>query len=252
MAFTKTYSFFLSICFLLLLWGCHTPRHLVSADYQRYEINSDTLHTPTGNEISQLIAPYKSKLDDQMEMIIGSITHPLRKGKIESTLGNWTADAIAEYTEKATGRTVDLSICNYGGIRIPMIPAGPLKVGDIYELMPFDNYVVTMELTGKTLTKLLKQIADYGGWPVSSSLQMEIVNGKIDKALIHGNHISPQKTYFVVLSDYLADGGDRLDFLISLPRVNLGVFYRDALIAVAKSQKEITAKLEGRIKYIKH
>lgn len=251
MASKKTHSFFLSVSFILLLWGCHTSRHLVSADYQRYKIDSDTLHTPGGDEISLLIAPYQSQLNDQMETIIGWITHPLRKGKTESTLGNWTADAIAEYTEKVTGRTVDLSICNYGGIRVPMIPAGPLKVGHIYELMPFDNYVVTMELSGKTLIKLLKIIADYGGWPVSSSLKMEIVNGKISKALIHGSQILPQKTYFVVLSDYLANGGDRLDFLISIPRNNLGVYYRDALIEVAKNQKEITAEIEGRITYIK-
>lgn len=238
------------IVFLVaLLWSCHTPRYVTSADYHRYEISQDTLTTAAGNEIKQIIAPYKAEVDEEMNTVIATLPRSLKKQKIESTLGNWLADAIAEFVEEKTGREVDLAICNYGGVRIPMLPAGPLTVGDLYELMPFDNYVVTMELKGTTLLKLLKRIADYGGWPVSGSLRLAVQNDQVRKALIHQEPISPEKTYFVALSDYLANGGDRLDFLIERPHQNLNVYYRDALIETAKRQKEIAATIEGRIIY---
>lgn len=234
---------------IILVSGCHKSFYLTYADYHRYDIKQDTLHTSVGAEISQLIGPYKSQLDDEMSVVIGRVPVTLQKGRIESTLGNWVADAIAEYVNKQTGRKVDLAICNYGGLRIPQISAGPLTVGKIYELMPFDNYVVTMELNGQVLTRLLEKIADYGGWPVSSSLRMEVSNDRITKAEINGQSISAQKIYLVALSDYLANGGDRLDLLTSLPYHNLNVYYRDALIQSAKNQEVIVAEIEGRIKY---
>lgn len=238
----------------VLVWtlsiGCHTPVHLRSADYHRYEIVQDTQHTLLGLEISQLIEPYKAQLDAEMNMVIGTVPVPLYKDRVESTLGNWTADAIASYVEGATGKTVDLAICNYGGIRIPELPAGPLTTGKIYELMPFDNYIVTMNLKGSVLLRLLHRIADYRGWPVSGALRLEVVNERVAKAVLHGTPIQEDQEYFVALSDYLAEGGDQLDFLNDLPRTNLNVYYRDALIEVAKKQKEITADLEGRIKYL--
>lgn len=241
----------LVVFLLFLLWSCHTPRYVTSADYHRYEINQDTLSLSAGKDIDQLIAPYKVQIDEKMNVVVANLPRPLKKQKTESTLGNWMADAIAEFVQKETGREVDLAICNYGGVRIPMLPAGSLTVGDIYELMPFDNYLVTMELKGSTLLQLLKQIAAYGGWPVSGSLRLEIQGNHIRKALIHKEPISPDKTYFVALSDYLANGGDRLDFLTELPHKNLNVYYRDALIETAKRQKEIIASIEGRIIYQK-
>ncbi len=236
------------VAFLLtLLWSCHAPKYVTSADYQRYEINEDRPTTAAGADIAQLITPYKTQVDKEMNTVVATLPQPLKKQKIESTLGNWLTDAIADYVENETGRKVDLAICNYGGIRIPMLSAGPLTVGDLYELMPFDNYVVTMELTGSTLKQLLQRIKDYGGWPVSGTLRMEVNNDQIEKALIHQEPLSPDKTYFVALSDYLANGGDRLDFLSVLPHENLNVYYRDALIESAKRQKEIVATIEGRI-----
>lgn len=237
-----------------LVWalsaGCHAPRNLLSADYHRYEIAQDTLHTPLGLEISQLIEPYKAQLDAEMNTVIGTVPKTLYKDRVESTLGNWTADAIATYVEGETGKTVDLAICNYGGIRIPELSAGPLTTGKIYELMPFDNYVVTMNLKGTVLLRLLQRIADYRGWPVSGALRLEVVNERVAKAVIHGSPVQADQEYFVALSDYLAEGGDQLDFLSELPRTNLNIYYRDALIEVAKQQNEITADLEGRIKYL--
>lgn len=244
------YGTMISVWWVLMVSACHPTLHLSSADYHRYEIGQDSLRNSTGTEIDQLIEPYKSQLDEEMNVVIGTVPKTLSKEKIESTLGNWIADAIAQYVNSKTNRPVDLAICNYGGVRIPEIAAGPLTVGKIYELMPFDNYVVTMELDGEVLRKLLRRIADYGGWPVSSGLRMEVRNGRVTKAQLNGQPISPGQTYFIALSDYLANGGDKLDFLADLPFDNLNTYYRDALIEAAKNQSKIVAEIEGRIKYI--
>ena len=230
--------------------SCHPPLRLSSAQYHRYEIGQDSILTSAGSEINQLIEPYKSQLDEAMNEVIGRVPRSLHKEKIESTLGNWIADALAQFVNQKTGRPVDLAICNYGGVRIPELAAGPLTVGKIYELMPFDNYVVTMELDGAVLMKLLQRIADYGGWPVSSGLRMEVGKDRITQAQLDGKPVSPDQTYFVALSDYLANGGDQLSFLADLPFDNLNTYYRDALIETARNQEEIVAEIEGRITYI--
>ncbi|WP_236975396.1 5'-nucleotidase C-terminal domain-containing protein [Membranihabitans maritimus] len=252
MKLTNHSSIFLSIIFIvLILFSCQTTYHPVQAEFDRYRLNGEN-NTEGAPEIESLIAPYKSEVSSQMNEVIADIPQTLVKDRPESTLGNWMADAIGKYAEKTTGEKIDLSICNYGGVRIAELAKGELTVGNVYELMPFDNYVVTMVVEGKILIKILERIADYGGWPVSSELEMTIGGDHIIEAKLNSQSIDPVGQYRIALSDYLANGGDGLSFLSHLPKNNLNVYYRDALINIARSEKTITAKLEGRIKTNNH
>ena len=97
-----------------------------------------------------MIEPYKSTLDVQMNEVIGTVSQEMTKKKPESTLGNWYADAMIAGTKKE-GYPVDFAISNYGGLRVPYISAGPLTRGEIYELCPFDNLLVIVDVPGDIL-----------------------------------------------------------------------------------------------------
>jgi len=201
--------------------------------------------------VEALIRPYREILSAEMDEIVALAARPLEKGSVESTLGNWVADAVLAQAKMITKDRYAFAICNSGGLRIPGIPAGPVRKGILYELMPFDNYLVTMQLPGKVIRQLFDRMAESGGWPISEGVSYVIKNKKAENILIDGVNLDDEKSYKIVLSDYLAEGGSDCDFLTPYDFTNLEIYYRDALIEYAAMQhaisKSLDAQIEGRV-----
>lgn len=229
--------------------GCTSVQHVSKSDI-RYETISASNAPETDESITALIAPYKQELDVQMNVVIGNVRHEMTKKKPESTLGNWVCDAMLAGAKKE-GYPVDFAVANYGGLRIPYLTAGPLTTGAIFELSPFDNMLVILEMPGVILDSLLQQIASSEGWPVSKGLRMVIDDHQMVSCEINEEPFDPARTYHVAMPDYIANGGDGLSVLIPLSRVQTGKLLRDALIEHAKETtqqgQDITASIEGRI-----
>ena len=75
-------------------------------------------------------------------------------------------------------------VANYGGIRINSVTDGDLTLGKVYEIMPFENALVVMDLNGDQVKLLLDRIAAYGGWPVSEGLNFEIADSTATNIVI--------------------------------------------------------------------
>ncbi len=146
-------SFLLLATFVFALWGCTSVQH-ISKTNVRYESISSKSSLAPDEEITGLIAPYKAKLDVQMNEVLGTVAQEMTKKKPESTLGNWFADGMIAGAEQA-GYKVDLAISNYGGLRLPYLSAGPLTRGELFELCPFDNLLVIVDVPGAILDSLL-------------------------------------------------------------------------------------------------
>ncbi len=238
--------FLLTFC-LLFCFSCQTNIFLS-------KVENNSIRTEQNLEenknITALIAPYKVKLDAKMNKVIGSSAQTLSKKRPESLLGNWTADAIHTKSEEYYKQSIDFAYTNYGGLRIPAIPKGDITVGKIFELMPFDNMLVVLEMDGTALEELFTHIAARGGDPISSHVRLNLTEPK--KALINNEPLDKNKTYKMATTNYLANGGDKLSFLKKRPRTNLGKLMRDALREhveeTTKAGKKIDAKLEGRMK----
>ena len=241
-------------CLILMLAACVRVYHVASEDYSSYRINKQTSDSSSDSEIEQLIQPFREDLGSEMDEVISLAAESLTKGErdaAESSLGNWVADAVLSQAKLMTRRPLDFGICNRGGIRISSLPAGPITRGQIYELMPFDNYLVTMQLPGEVVKLLFDRMAAAGGWPISRGVVYEIRDQVAQNILINEMPLDLARTYEIVLSDYLAEGGGNLDFLRKHQYQNLQVYYRDALIEHALLQKgigkSIDARLEGRV-----
>ena len=244
----KNYTWLLLLV-IALDSGCKSVQHISHADVSYLEMKSDPAVTPDPT-VTEMIEPYKVQLDSQMNEVVGNLKSDLTKQKPESTLGNWVADAMLE-SVRQQGYQADFSIINYGGLRVPSITAGPLTRGELFELSPFDNMVMVVDVPGKTLDTIFQLIASSDGWPVSKGVKMVISNKMVASSLVAGQPIDPVKIYKVATLDYVANGGDDMKPFIRLTRVQTSKILRDMLIDEALKNKaagtDITSWIEGRI-----
>lgn len=239
--------YFIPILFGITL-SCASVQHMADQTPQRTQI-SDSLADDLA--IEDLIKPYRQKVSFEMDQVIGLAAMNLTKQPVESTLGNWVADAVLTEAKVTTQVEYDFAICNYGGIRILNIPAGPVRKGKIYELMPFDNYLVTMKLPGTVVRQLFDHMAGRNGWPISKEVKYKIKDRRATEITIGGAPIDDAATYRIVLSDYLAEGGGDCHFLKEFPYENLNMYYRDALVQYTMAQqaggRSLSSVIEGRV-----
>ena len=237
--------------FLFLLFvGCNNQ---FPTQYESHTTEvSDSYQADTA--IQSIISPYKDSLDAQMNRVIGVFATEMKKAKPESRLGNFMCDATQDFYSAMYGggdATADLTLMNYGGIRLQHIPAGDFTVQTMFELMPFENEVVLVDIPGPQMKRFFERIAQMNGWPVSNNIRMVIDRQNIESLMVNGEPFSEEKTYSVLMSDYVANGGDGLTFLEDLPRKRIGLKLRDVLIAYAEWKteqgEEITAPITGRI-----
>jgi 2',3'-cyclic-nucleotide 2'-phosphodiesterase (5'-nucleotidase family) len=201
--------------------------------------------------MAELMEPYRRELTGQMNEIIGQAPAALPRRKPESPLGNWIADALQDRARQLSPLPVHASIQNYGGIRIPELPAGDITVGRIYELMPFDNTLVIVELSAELTQRLFDQIAADGGWPVSQEVYFTIREQTAQDLRIQGQELQAAMTYYIAMPDYIANGGGDCAFLRELPRQETGVLIRDILIdhvrQLSADAQTVQAANSGRI-----
>lgn len=212
-------------------------------DYTRYQM--DTTSTMDSG-IYKTILPYKNQITSAMQEVVAQNTYELRKQSPENTLGYLVTDAMMWYAEKHDLKA-DFAIVNSGGLRIPSLSAGAITQGKIFELMPFDNILVMLEVDSATCQKVLNTAAYKGGWAVTG---VAYAIAKDSTAVDISIFQRPQKKYRIFISDYLANGGDKMSYLKTVPQENTGIMIRDLLIDYCKSQKVISIQEDKRVKYV--
>ena len=201
-------------------------------------------------DIEEMIAPYKEGMDSLMNEVLVTNKETLTLEQPESNLGNHVVDIIFSVANEAVDEEIDFAIMNVGGIRKEVLPEGELTLGDAYELIPFDNEIVILTLD-YDLMKLLFQYMTYmDGWPLTGATY-EIERGLPKNIKINGKPLLKGQTYRVAMSEYIANGGDKFNFLKLLKRERTNVLVRDALIYswkhLNKQNLNVTAEKVGRV-----
>ena len=199
-------------------------------------------------EVQSMVAPYKKQLDEQMNKIIGYAVKEIQIGRKqnETLLGNLVADISFARAKKDFNKPIDLAFVTFGGLRTN-IPEGAIKVSDIFELMPFENEMVVLEVDADIITKLFDHLASTRNMAVSNS-KVLIENDKIKDVLINGEPIDKQKTYYIATSDYLANGGDNMVFLSKAKKITfLNVKVRDMIIEAIMQENQAGRKIDANI-----
>ncbi len=206
---------------------------------------------PADPAIQQMIAPYAKKVSAEMSEVIAQAETALTRTHPEGKMGDLVVDAMRRAASDSTGKAVDIAFTNAGGVRND-IGAGPITMGSVFEVMPFDNTIVVFELTGEALQKTLDSVAGRGGDPVSG-MRMAVERGRAVDVQIAGKPLDPKAHYRVATNDYVFDGGGHFGGLREASKVvRTGVLLRDALIDEIRqrSQKDgiLRVQLDGRMR----
>lgn len=224
-------KFSLAVLALLVISGCRTVRPLTAVHIQ--ENISINANLPEDPEFVKVIAPYKKELESKMNTKISYTSVDLTKQGDNSNLGNLLADftlqGAEEWAKKNGKYSVDAAVINVGGIR-SMIGKGDILTRHIYEVMPFENEIVIVKMSGKQLQGLYDYyIATQKNNPVAG-LHIETNAGKPVKFQIGGKPVVPNQIYYIATSDYLSTGGDQMDFFKSGEIISTGIKMRDLFL----------------------
>jgi len=245
-------QFLFSFSLLALLLSCGHEK-IATYSAKTYSIN-DTLKS---NKLDSIITPYKTEMDKKMDKVIGHSNYDLIKYEPESPLGNFVADVVFKNgitykpNQKAFSltRTNTFSLLNFGGLRAS-VNKGNITIGSIYELMPFDNEIVIVKITPSQVNDLLLYLFGKNGQPISNAIAY--INSSKGQLDIGGQPYNFKEDVFIITSDYLANGGDKMTFLKGQPYIKTGVLIRDALLNYVSNVKELPEfKVEGRIQQIR-
>lgn len=229
--------------------ACITQQQVKDKQIHNTRIKADSIGEEDAR-LKAMIAPYKLKLDSLMNIRIMEASADLKKEQPEGALGNMVCDLLMKYTIR-NGNHPDFCILNNGGLRVPTIYAGSVYIRTVYELMPFDNQLVMLKIKGSKCVELFNLIAQNNGVPVSG-LRMLIQNNQASNVLVQGNSFDINKDYWVLTSDYLANGGDNAEALKNpIETIDLKEKIRDVLIAQMKEMyyngETLQATKDGRI-----
>jgi len=202
----------------------------------------------------KLIAPYKNKMIAEINSVISYAPKNINRydGKMQSSLGNLLADLCYERAniifKERTGKEIDFSMFNYGGIRAS-ISKGAVTNKNPFELMPFENNLVVVELSGKKIMELVDYfIKNKSANPLSKNIELLINTDASYQLKINNQKFDPTENYFVLTSDYLQSGGDNMDFFknpISLFKTDYKM--RHAIIDEFKSLDTLRASVDNRV-----
>ena len=176
---------------------------------------------------------YDEELGPVSGKVLGKTTVDLDHDRYTgpSLLGEW----VCEIMKDAAG--VQIAMTNGGGLRVP-IPAGEITVGKLYEVMPFDNTLYTMKLSGADVKANIEHgiMNDDIGWVQIAGARVtynpgaEAGNRITSMVLEDGTPIEMDKYYTVVTNDFMFAGGDKYNFKNSKDGLNTFIPIRDALM----------------------
>ena len=239
----------LLLCFLAVVTASlHAQQNKVRfSNWKRIEVTSAFDANPDSVALA-IIAPYKVSVDSVMSPVLGMSRVAMSPKRPESLLSNWAADVMVEGSTATGLPAADMGLVNIGGPRNNM-PEGVVTCGDIILISPFENELVVLEMKGKHLLELMRNIAAVGGEGVSHSVRIVISKDrKLISATINGEEISRKRTYTVATLDYLAEGNDKMYALKKAKkRHDIGLKTREVLMESVVKHRIIDSKMEGRI-----
>jgi 5'-nucleotidase/UDP-sugar diphosphatase len=234
---------------------------------------------PIGKEnkaVAAIVTRYQRQVDAVMNETVGEALADLDGANVrlqETNLGNLVTDVMRNVSG------ADAAIINGGTIRTS-IKQGSIRVSNVYAVVPFDNYIVAIKLTGRQIRDTLEHGVsaieeEEGRFPQVSGLiftyDRKGPKGKrVKEVFIAGKPLVADKEYTVATNDFLAAGGDGYkafgdsvksskDYAViggamkgeKLVYSDSGRWLRDVVMDYIKTQQTVSPKVEGRIKEVK-
>ncbi len=189
--------------------------------------------------LTEALGRQQQALRNITERTVARLKFPLRRVGDEYSLGRLIADA-----QRAAGRA-EVAIMNNGGIRADL-PEGTVTWGQIYQVQPFQNRLLRLTIKGSVLQAALEQCVS-GGSGGSGGGQDHLPDCHVAGVEVwfdghqapgkrvsrirfeNGKGLDKDRTYTLVVSDFMATGGSGFRMLVGSPKEDLDVVDIDAL-----------------------
>lgn len=226
-----------------------------SVMYARAENIPVTESIPLNAGVESVLDTYRQRFSEQASQVVGQTRVRLNGERPavrtqETNFGNLIADLL-----RIRLRT-DVALVNGGQIR-RSIDAGPVTLGDVVSVLPFDSSLVTLELPGEALLQVLEHSVSQ--WPNHSGRFLQVsgirvtydmsapVGSRVRNVMIGERPLDPEKVYSVAADAFIADGGDGFVMLgQARKRTDHQTPIRDVLFR-ALEKEPLQADLDGRI-----
>ena len=239
------------LIFLLVISSCKkSEKQLIKITAKNIAIDSTI---KASEEITNIINPYKEKLTSEMQEVLCYSPKEIIKsdGNMQSSLGNLMADMCFKMAnpifKENTNEAIDFVLLNYGGIRADL-PKGYIKKEHAFKLMPFENELVVVNLTGDKVLELISFfINNKDAHPFCKNIEL-IISKNSYNLKIKGNVFNKNKTYNVLTNDYLHNGGSNMNFFKNSKKFTiLDYKIRDVIIDYFKKTDTLKATLDNRV-----
>lgn len=197
-------------------------------------------------ELLELLAPYRHKVDSLMSIKLAKASAPLDKQSII----NIFSDLVLERGKELAGEPVDMAILNNGGIR-NTLPQGMISEGHVIMVLPFENTIEVVKIKGDALAKVLAQMGKrpMNGISGNADVTYNPETGECTEIIINRKPLDPDRYYNVATIDYLAEGGDYLSAMKEGEVIarSENVLSRDITNALKKSKKTLKPDVTERL-----
>ncbi len=226
-----------------------------TGDVVSFAATSDRVLTdsvPPDPEVKATVDRYQVELQAALGKTVGEATTPILRGAtrgVESEMGNFVTDSMRAYLPG-----VDFAFTNAGGLRAD-IDEGPITLEEIYAVLPFNNTLVTMDLTGAQVEQVLEEGANsqYGTVQVSGlkwayDAEAPFGNRVTRVTLPDGTPIAQDATYRIATNNFMATGGDQFTTLkqgqnTTDTQTNLV----DTVVRYLEQNSPVDPQVEGRL-----
>lgn len=204
-----------------------------------------SISVPLDSPVHRLIESYDEMIRARTSQVVGQcdadFLYPEKRKHLDTLpLGSLVAQSLVEFTG------ADMAIINSGCIR-EILPRGEISLGRVYSMLPFDNTVVTLTMSGQSLITMFDYLCKtYGaisGFQYSGiTCTFDVGNRNVTDLKIAGAPIERGKTYRVATISYLSDGnqhGNEL-FREATGKRDDGYFYREAFLDYIRRHPVVT------------
>lgn len=204
----------------------------LSVESKRMDIYKDVKNLPIDKDMETTLSKYEEKLSPILDVKVAELSEDLPHNRDAgvSPMGATVTETMRKVAN------ADIAINNGGGVRAPL-KKGVITVGDMYTILPFDNTIVTMDMKGADIVKVLEhgvEPKDFG-WGQHAGLKFwynpegEAGNRITSVRLPDGSKLDPNKYYKLATNDFMASGGDGYDFSAAKNMKDTNIVLRDGI-----------------------
>jgi len=197
-------------------------------------------------EALQIVEPYRAKVERQMNTVLGEASSSFSRLVEE---GGALLNLVTDAYRTRTG--AQIALANTGGVRTSL-PAGPITYGKLFEILPFENTIVTMKITGAQLMRSLAvRLTAVSGIRVAFDLRKPKGEQLVSVTLDDGSPILETATYTVAINDFMQAGGDDYtEFANGTETKDTGMRLRDVVSDYVRKKNTLTPVIDGRIQIV--